>query len=659
MNKPRLAVLMVLLVVLLFLALWVGNQNSLARTATEEYFNTLTQGDLPHDIDGSILQLATDLLEFGMPNYSVGKVHLTLSLLARAEIDLEGARGGSFTLTLKRTKAGWELKDVAPSSLTVTGDTPPRLVLKVGNSTLSKELQALGPDKLLTLQPSRVEGLHNGWLELAPYFKAFQGGQPVNLIVGMTDLDLYRHGHRLVAAVATKAYSPELIRVNLSTSGHGGIYHSQVGLSSSGEWLVTEAVTGRQILLASEAVSLHADEQGIVMDSQRFTNRLIFSPGDGNDQLEFSSIVRANGPPSYYGSLEVANFDGELVVVNEVPLERYLCYVVSGEMPTSFGPRALAVQAIVARTFALGNLYASQWRATSAHVVDSVLSQVYNNDGTSPAATAAVVATQGEYVENNGVPADVRYFSTSSGFTANSHEVWSSKGDFPGTAIPWLSSRPQFPGHPEELRGEEAFAQFIHNPPVGAYDAGSPWFRWQVTVSAGQLEEIIQDNLRSILNSNPEVILRQDEKGEFVPIQEIPAEPLGELLDLIPAQRGQGGILMAVDILGSKGKWRVQREYYIRQLLRPQAISGSPIELLLHTGSRRENFGLLPSAFVIWDLKRTEKKIESVSFYGGGFGHGVGMSQYGVRELAKQGWSREQIVEHYFPGTKLGTLKIP
>jgi stage II sporulation protein D len=108
---------------------------------------------------------------------------------------------------------------------------------------------------------------------------------------------------------------------------------------------------------------------------------------------------------------------------------------------------------------------------------------------------------------------------------------------------------------------------------------------------------------------------------------------------------------MAVDIVGSRGTWRVQREYYIRQVLRPQALGGPAIELVLHDGSKRVNFNLLPSAFVTWELEREGEQLKAVRFFGGGFGHGVGMSQYGVRELAALGWSRKQILEHYFPGT--------
>lgn len=654
MRKIKVIIVLTLLIGLVFAGIWVGGQTRAARRAAEEYFDALAQGQLSPQIEGEALQLAENLLEFGMPKVTVARVRLVSVNKARAKIKLKGAGGGEFFLPLERVGGKWRPGGIQ-SSLSVVADTPPRLALKVGDATLKKALQPLGSDKLLTLQAQRVEGLNQGWLELAPYFAAFHGGQPISLIVGMTDLALYQHNGRLAAAVAAEPYVPRLIRVNLSTTGHGSIYHEKVKLSSSGSWQVIEAVTGRQISLPPGTVELRARDEKILMDSQEFAHRLIFAPRDGDGQLEFSSINRSGGPPSYYGALEVANFGGKLVVVNEVPLEQYLYYVVPGEMPAYFGVQALEVQAIVARTFALGNLYASQWRGTSAHVVDSVLSQVYNNGGTNSASIAAVDATRGEYLAANGSPAAVRFFSTSSGYTANAHQVWAGKDGFPGTPIPWLTAHPQHPQEPSDLAEEGAFSSFIHNPPAGAYDAKSPWFRWHTTIPGEQLEAIIRENLRRVFAENPEVVSLQTEDG-FAPVKTMPDDPLGKLVDLIPAQRGDGGILMAVDIVGSQGTWRVQREYYIRQVLRPQAIGGPAIELVLHDGSKRANFSLLPSAFVTWELERDGQQVKAVRFSGGGFGHGVGMSQYGVRELAARGWSRQQILEHYFPGTTLEKL---
>jgi peptidoglycan hydrolase-like amidase len=317
-------------------------------------------------------------------------------------------------------------------------------------------------------------------------------------------------------------------------------------------------------------------------------------------------------------------------------------------MPAYFGAAAVEVQAIAARTFAVSNILSSHWQSTSAHVVDSVLSQVYNNSGTNTVATAAVMASRGTIILAENKPADIRYFSTSCGYTANCHEVW------PGKPVDWLVSRPQFPGPPQDIDNEESFRDFIINPPAEAFDEGSAWFRWQFSVPASQLADMIEANLKSIFAANPDVLQRQD-GGKFAAITEMPAEPLGELYDLVPVRRGAGGILIEIEVQGSLGVWRVSREYYIRLLLRPGG-GQEPVSLLRHDGSRLQDFALLPSAFAFWDKERQGNKLVQLEFRGGGYGHGVGMSQYGVRELAARGWTAAEIIGHFFPGVELDNI---
>ena len=48
----------------------------------------------------------------------------------------------------------------------------------------------------------------------------------------------------------------------------------------------------------------------------------------------------------------------------------------------------------------------------------------------------------------------------------------------------------------------------------------------------------------------------------------------------------------------------------------------------------------------------------SFTFHVTGYGHGVGMSQYGANILAKQGLSAEEIVQHYFSNTTVGYYGI-
>ena len=62
----------------------------------------------------------------------------------------------------------------------------------------------------------------------------------------------------------------------------------------------------------------------------------------------------------------------------------------------------------------------------------------------------------------------------------------------------------------------------------------------------------------------------------------------------------------------------------------------------------------MPSSFFVMDKKRTlNGQLQSITFYGGGYGHGVGMSQNGVKGMVDKGYTYQQILQHYYPGTEI------
>ena len=661
MNKRKVAALAGLIVLALFISLWAGLMTRSARISVEELLQAWEQGDLPQGLSPPVRSLGEDIIEFGELRTDVRSIRLNSPLDASARVELGlGSASVLVNLDLEFNNWRWGIVGAPETDLRVIINDLPQLALMLeGQEVLTRELEPVGTDKLLTIDADENEWLDQGWQQRPPYFASFYDSQPTPLMVGM-NLELYSHNDRLAAAIAPTPFLPTHIRVNIGITGLSGIRHDRVEITSSADWQVTEAVTGRQVTLLPGKVEILPSDKGVLLTGantqEHFAHRLIFTTADDN-RLMLSSITRSGGRlPSYLGSLEVANFGGDLIVVNELLLEQYLYAVLPSEMPASFGPEALAVQAIVARTYAVRNMSASGWRSTSAHVVDSVLSQVYNNFAENSASIAAVEATRGEIVAMDGRPVDVRYYSASSGYTASSHEVWPDGGGFPGTPVPWLTSRPQHPELPGEVESEAVFSDFIRNPLPGAYDAHSPWFRWRVTIPIEILAASAEENLIQTHRSRPASVLKQGDDGKFYPVEILPQAPLGELLDLVPAQRGEGGILMAVDLIGSKGTWRVLQEYYIRLVLRPVGPPDRPVETIRQDGTRLRNFSMLPSAFAVWDLNWDGEDLYSISFFGGGHGHGVGMSQNGVRELVRRGWPRDQIIRHYFPGTEVGNV---
>lgn len=116
---------------------------------------------------------------------------------------------------------------------------------------------------------------------------------------------------------------------------------------------------------------------------------------------------------------------------------------------------------------------------------------------------------------------------------------------------------------------------------------------------------------------------------------------------------------MELEITTTSGIYKIIKELNIRQLLKPVNLvpDEDPIEILRHDGSVVKDFSILPSAFFYIDIHRDNNgNISDVVFTGGGYGHGVGMSQYGVYGLTLLGKTYTEIIEHFYPGTELHNL---
>lgn len=635
----------------------------------------LNQGLIPSTLSGEALEFATSLAVLEDASYTRDSLRILSPARAKARVKLTLAgqtvplelgltwRGGNWLISHspqaafapglvnsggRLVLAGQEIDLVPPS-----GADAALVLMVAGEPALALPLNQAGRDKLLTMGGKELEFLAQGSVETHPWFQSFVGFKPAPLTVGMEDVNLYLWQGRLILAAARQSFIPRRVRVNISTANYQGIRHQELTISSQSKWHLAQPTAGTALDLSPGKAIFRPHEggiQAIINGSEHFfSGRVILSAAD---PLTLQ-VSRSAGHPNYRGHLELANFADSLIVVNELDLEEYLKGVVPGEMPVSFGRQALEVQAIVARTYALNNILASTWRGTSAHVVDSVLSQVYKNTAEHAEASKAVAATAGKVLFLGGRPAPVRFFSTSSGYTGAAHQVWADgDGQFPGTPAASLVARPQFPGGAGTVTfTEEEYRHFIETPPPNAYDANSPWFRWQVTFSAADLSQAITASLQERHRQDQSVILQVID-GQEIRVEQLSADPLGQLQDIILAERGEGGVIMALDLVGSGGTWRVKREYNIRYVLRP----GSYAAVQRQDDSKVPGMGLLPSTYMYWQLDKSQGSLQTITFHGGGYGHGVGMSQYGVRELVRRGWSREEILLHYFPQTQVVTI---
>jgi stage II sporulation protein D len=416
------------------------------------------------------------------------------------------------------------------------------------------------------------------------------------------------------------------------------------------------ALPGRPLKFTVQDGKLKLEYAGSSVDLGQKATLAPLEPKD-EDTLRYKLLSTKRGQvnPEYPGLLELSVRDGKIAVVNDVSLESYLMRVVPSEMPDTFHPEALEAQAVAARTYAVSRILAppenNKWKAWNADVDDSVAEQVYNNIPTAATTDAAVNATRGQVLLYGNDPITTNYASTTAGWSANIQEVWPDKNP-----VPYLISRPQT--QPEQTAPQDEagwLAFFKSRDATGFFDAASSLWRWKVTMTAQELEAIISKALPERLKALPEFTKTLEGTAP-----DAPNFSIGTLQGLKLVTRAAGGYVVALEVAGSNGRWQVERESQIRFLLRPtKTYSGKDTDIILERGNGKTtaNFSSLPSASFSWEEERDAAgALMRVTLYGGGFGHGVGMSQFGADGMGKLGFTSDQILAHFYPGTELKTL---
>ena len=443
-----------------------------------------------------------------------------------------------------------------------------------------------------------------------------------DLICGTDCGEFFKKDGKICAAVIRTPAVLERMRVFLK-----GTAQEKVTLSAEGGFTLSNGINEKQFPSGTQA-TLTADlpwfSHGIVTAAAETPIRVAFADGTAYQ---------------YEGTLELERRGADsFTVVNELPLERYLLGVVPHEMPSSFGQTALEAQAITARSYAYNQFYGNTYCAYGAHVTDTTASQVYLGYAANETAAQAVKATEGMCaVTETGAVAQTYFYSTSCGFGAGSQEVWSQDGSFSGKGKSYLQA--QTYGDFTKPQTEEEWLAFWQDWEKQGYDMNSPWYRWKVYFSCGQLTEILQETLAK--NTNCRIEGNQKD--------------LGRLTGIAVTRRGQGGLAMELQLTFEKGTATVKTENAIRKALSPtKRTFGEPIYLQRKGAEPLTGNSMLPSGFfALKEMKNAEGKLTGVALYGGGNGHGVGLSQYGAKYLAEQGKTAAEIIACYFPGTKV------
>lgn len=304
-------------------------------------------------------------------------------------------------------------------------------------------------------------------------------------------------------------------------------------------------------------------------------------------------LKRGYEDPVYEGTLSFQKTDKGYLVINELPLELYLEKVVPSEMPSSYPMEALKAQAVCARTYAKKQIeHPRMEKEIPADVDDSVNYQVYNNQPENEACTQAVRETSGLTLTRGGELLDALYYSTSCGVDLTL-----------------------------DLSKETVFCSFLSLKKEKDYEKDEPWYRWNTYFSADQLTSLASSAGYG---------------------------SVGTVTELIPGSREKSGCLKTLTLKGTSGSEAVEGEYSIRKLLNPAETS-----VVLQDGSVAPDLGMLPSAFFYLLPSYDGEQLLGYQVIGGGYGHGIGMSQTGAKYMAKDGKDFQEILTYYYGETEL------
>lgn len=351
----------------------------------------------------------------------------------------------------------------------------------------------------------------------------------------------------------------------------------------------------KQIAHSLVEISVSGETLTITPDHELFQNGSIrIEPKVNDDRITINSLTRGYGTPSYRGIIELFSTAEGIVIINELPVEEYLYAVVPSEMPASYEMEALKCQAICARSYAYCQMLVYGYPEYYAHVDDSVSYQVYGNSKEQESTTRAVNETRGKKLWYQNQVVKTYYYSTSCGHST-SVEAWGTKL---GDANQYLQGVP------------------ICDEQGTAYEKDLPWHKWEASIPSQTLCNLIE------LNTGKEI---------------------GDLQNIQITKQGVGGVVLQLTVTGTRKTITIETENKIRS-----ALGGSGYQIKKQDGTVIQSTKLLPSAFFT-----VAKNGENYIIKGGGYGHGIGMSQNGANEMAKTGKTHEEILEFFYPGTQV------
>lgn len=455
----------------------------------------------------------------------------------------------------------------------------------------------------------------------------------IALLTGYDNISIIKNGEKAVAAIVKGELKTKNIRVIICNDDYSSYDLNTITISCDGEYTITYPGDRTEEKEAGSTTT-------ISYKNYKKNDKIVFTPKTSDSRFSVLNINRNYGNPKYRGSLEVRVLNESLNLINELSLEEYLYSVVASEMPAGTPAEALRAVAICARGYAYSKLTDGAYADYNAHLDDSTLCQVYNNVMETEETIQAVRDTYGMVPSYEGDIIVPFYYSTSSGMSCTNEDVWG------GSAYPYLKAHVQDIDKSElDLSDENAFVDFIDNSlGYDVIEKEMPYYRWSVEFTTKEITDVINQTLAQRVSMSSDNISVMQENGKFKEDKELAT--IGSVKDIRILERSECGAVKLMEIEGTEATIRISGQTNLRNLISPEKK-----EIIRNDSTAVNGWTSLPSTYYY-----IEKTQSGYTINGGGFGHGVGLSQNGAALLALDGYDYSYIIQYYFDGTELESV---
>lgn len=351
---------------------------------------------------------------------------------------------------------------------------------------------------------------------------------------------------------------------------------------------------------------------------------------------------------SFVGTLKLMVYERKITAINILPAEEYLISVISSEMNATSSPEFLKAHAVVSRSWLFAQIERRKemskkdsgffpfiktdteyirWYDREDHTIFDVCSddhcQRYQGitKASNPAVAEAVRATRGQLLMYGRNICDARFSKCCGGVTEEFSYCWENRN------FPYLSSvrdvdKEKRPQRLPDLTQEQEAERWIRTSPTSFCNTHDPkiisqilnnydqkthdFYRWQVRYTQEELAELVRENTRT---------------------------DYGQIVDLIPVERGKSGRICRLKIVGTLKTIIIGKELEIRRTLSHSHLFSSAF--VVDKGTLKDG---IPQWFILT---------------GAGWGHGVGLCQIGAAVMGERGYTYDEILLHYYKGADI------